>query len=85
MFDINLTKRGHRLYTKCIDKTYKSFAGPHKERLDTYLQDDAELARLQLERADLIYRRHLECLDAAQSGKDGEVEVLEAAGKLEDL
>ncbi len=46
MFDINLTKKSHKLYTKCIDKTYKTLAGPYKERLDTYLQDDAEIARL---------------------------------------
>ena len=53
LFDINLTKRGHRLYTKCIDKAYKQSGGPYKDRLDTYLLDDAEIARLQVERAEV--------------------------------
>ena len=85
LFDINLTKRGHRLYTKCIERAYKQSAGPYKDRLDTYLMDDSEIARMQLDRAEEIYQRALNKLDAAETGMEGAAEIEEAKGKIEDL
>ena len=47
--------------------------------------DDAEIARMQLDRAEEIYQRALNKLDAADTGKEGAVEIEEAKGKIEDL
>ena len=47
--------------------------------------DDAEIARMQLDRAEEIYQRALNKLDAAETGGEGAVEVEEAKGKIEDL
>jgi hypothetical protein len=88
LFDINLTKRGHRLYSRCLEKTYRLSAGLHRDRLDTYLLDDSEIAKRQLERADDIYRRALDQIHNQQQQQNGKTDVFvtaAAASKIEDL